>query len=764
MIPRLYPTAVFTLILAGIGSFGSGESSAPDKFARDVVPVLTGHCYECHNAVKSKGDIDMSGFLNEEQALTQPELWDLVREVLEDGEMPPRKAASHPSPEEVELTLKWIEESFESGQMLRPERLPGRTTMRRLNRAEYRYAVLDLFGVDYPTVDRLPADGVAHGFDVIGEALTMPPILFEKYFEAAEQIARAALPSAGEETLQTRRFAAEELELSDPDHYSERAKAVYLFSNGSATARVSVERSGEYLVRVMTGAQQAGDELAKLRISVDNKPVEVIEVEAELRDPAERDVRVVLEMGSHSIAASFINDYYNPDAPDPNRRDRNLGLAWIELVGPLGAPTNTAFQSRFMNGAEGTRKSREVLQEVVTLAWRSPLEEQTINALLQIAEPEADENERVRSALAAILTSPRFLFRVEPEPQDSWRALNGFELATRLAAFLWNSVPDAELLDMATTGELLRSSGLEPQVRRMLRDARASRLSSGFANQWLQLGRLSDSDPDAARFPTFNADLRQAMERESELFFEAILRENRPVDELLSADFTFVNEALAKHYGILGVSGQAMQRVPWPASLIDRRCGVLGQAGSLTASSQPTRTSPVKRGKWVMDSLLGTPPSPPPPGVGALDESHKATSSASIRERLAAHRANPECATCHDSMDGLGLALENFNAIGLWRDSDGDFAIDANAQLPTGPAFEGPAGLRDRLLGDGSFRRGLLRHLMTYALGRGLVDHDEDELDKLIQGLPSDVSLSQLIQAIVRTDAFQRHYRDSEQS
>jgi hypothetical protein len=571
------------------------------------------------------------------------------------------------------------------------------------------------------------------------------------------------LPDPGEEILQSRRFAAEELELSNPDYYNEHFKTVHMYSNGSAAAQINIERSGQYLVRVLTGAQQAGDQLAKLRISIDNKLVEVIEVEAGLRDPAERDIRVGLLVGSHSVAASFINDYYDPDHPDPNRRDRNLGIEWLELIGPLDAPTSTPFQSRFVDAEGGAKSPRGVLQAIAALAWRNPVEAETIDALLQVADSEADDNERLRSALTAILTSPRFLFRVEPEPKDSWRPLDGYELATRLAAFLWNSVPDEELLDMAASGKLLSSSGLELQVRRMLRDARASRLSRGFANQWLQLGRLSDSYPDAARFPDFDENLRESMRRESELFFEAILRENRPVDELLSAEFTFVNEALAKHYGILGVTGQGMQRVLLSASLAERRCGVLGQAGLLTATSHPTRTSPVKRGKWVMESLLGTPPPPPPPGVDALDESHNATKSSSIRQRLAAHRANPECASCHDSMDGLGLALENFNAVGLWRVSDGDFAIDARAQLPTGPAFEGPAGLRDRLLGDGSFHRGLSRHLMTYALGRGLADHDEDELEELIRGLPSDVSLSQLIHALVLTDAFKQHHRESKQ-
>jgi hypothetical protein len=766
---QISPLQTSGLLTSGLlvlvsSALSSDLTSTEDDFSRHVFPVLEEHCIDCHSQPDAEGELDLESFTDAASALAQPEIWQRVTRVLSKGEMPPAKTRQRPAETEVNAVLSWIEDRYVSGQLLRPIKTPGRTTLRRLNRQEYQHAILDLLGVDYPTLELLPADGVAHGFDVIGDVLSMPPLLFEKYFEAAEQIARAALPTRGEEAYPVQHFDADEMQLSQPEFLHKGSNSVHLFTNGTAGARVAVDRSGEYILRALTGAQQAGPDLARLRFAVDQLVLDPIEVEASMQEPAVHDVRVRLEIGSHLISASFINDYYNPNASDHKRRDRNLMIAWLELVGPVDVSRVTPFQAMYQGAGQQEWDVRQVLLHLAQNLWRGPVEPQTIDALLQIAEASGasskDGDETIRCALTTLLVSPRFLFRVEPEPSSEWRELGAHELATRLAAFLWSSVPDEELLELAGTGELLKPTVLAVQVDRLLTDARASRLSRAFAGQWLQLGRMDQASPDPGRFPSFDFELRDAMRRESELFFDAILRENRRVSELLSADFTFVNERLARHYGLNGVRGQGMQRVPLPAHLRDRRCGLLGQGAVLLCTSNPARTSPVKRGKWILESLLATPPPPPPPGVDQLDESQRASSAASIRERLAIHRDNPACATCHDAMDGLGLALENFDAVGVWRDTDGDFAIDASAELPGGIRFEGPAGLRDSLLQDQAFLRGLLSHLVTYALGRGLVEADEEALEALLAELPKDPALRQVMHAVVRLDAFQRRYSE----
>ena len=649
--------------------------------------------------------------------------------------------------------LGWIDSRLADGSLPTVAISPGRTTLRRLNREEYRYAILDPFCVDYPTTELLPADGVAHGFDVIGEALAMPPILFEKYFDAAESIAFSALPKPGEENYPEQSFAPSELILSREEFFLENKNLVWMFTNGTASAEVPLAISGEYLLRTRSGARQAGTEVARMVLSVDHENVAEFDVIALPEDPETHEVRLHLETGKRLVSASFVNDYFVPADADSQSQDRDLGLHSISLVGPIDQPVVTPFESRYLDHDLGLE---DVVRRIAEETWRGEVDEQSIDDLLSIAEPDASDRERLRSAVTAILISPRFLFRIEPAPEGTapWRELESHELATRMAAFLWSSVPDAQLLELASTGELRMPAVVHAEVDRMLRDARASRLSLVFASQWLQLRRLDQASPDPERFQDFDDELRSAMRRESELFFDAILREGRPVSELLGADFTFVNERLARHYGMNGVRGNTMQRVAIPPRMADRRCGILGQAAVLTATSNASRTSPVRRGKFVLEALLATPPSPPPPGADSLDESIDAINSASIRERLEEHRSDKACAVCHAPMDGLGLALEHFDGIGVWRDLDGKFEIDDRAELPDGVHFEGAAGLRDVLLKDRALLRGLTRHLATFALGHGLVELDEIDIDSMLKELPGDPSLRQVIHAIVDMKAF----------
>jgi len=753
----LLPGALLTPLLCTPGS-----PATVDGYRESVLPLLEEHCVDCHSPPEPEGGLDLVPFATEGAALDAPELWWRVREELREGRMPPVTVRSRPAEASITRALDWIQAAAARGDLPEPERPPGRTTLRRLNNTELRHALLDLLGVDDPGLAELPADGVSHGFDVIGETLSMPPIHVEKCFAVAERVAWAALPPEGTARLEERRFAPGELELSDPDFFRERAPVVWMFTNGSASALVSIERSGEYLLRARVGATRAGPDLARLDLAFDGNRLGRFEVEADPREPETVEARLRLEVGAHRLSAGFVNDYYEPENPDPERRDRNLALHDLTLVGPLDAPLRTPFEQRYLPEGQPL-EAATVAARLARLAWRGGVGPEDVEALLALAPPEAGERERLRTALTAMLASPRFLLRVEPEPDGPWRELSDFELATRLAAFLWRSVPDETLLERATSGALASRAGRAAEVDRLLRDARASRLTRDFARQWLQLGRLDASSPDPLRFPTFDEGLRASMRRESELFLEALLREERPTSELLLANFTFVDARLARHYGLRGVEGDAHRRVAVPPELRDQRGGLLGQAAILTATSHPARTSPVRRGKWVLEALLATPPDPPPPGVDSL-EAGAAASAATLRERLELHRADAACAVCHAPMDGLGFALEPYDAVGAWRERDEDEAIDANAELPGGVRVDGPAELRAELLRDGRLARGLLRHLTTFALGRGLVERDLEAVDEVLAALPEDPTLRELIHAVVELEAFGRRYAEERDS
>ncbi len=366
--------------------------------------------------------------------------------------------------------------------------------------------------------------------------------------------------------------------------------------------------------------------------------------------------------------------------------------------------------------------------------------------------------------LQAILVSPKFLFRVELDSDapgaTAIRTLNEYELASRLSYFLWSSMPDDELFELAARNKLREN--LDRQVPRMLRDPKAKALVQNFAGQWLQLRNLDLASPDKGRFPAFNDKLRQAMRTESEMFFETIVREDRSVLDLLDADFTFLNERLARHYGIEGVKGDNFRRVSLPAGEGKGggqiRGGVLTQAAMLTVTSNPTRTSPVKRGKWILVNILGTPPPDPPPGVPALREGHRAMLAGTVRQRMEQHRSDPNCAVCHKEMDALGFALENFDPVGAWRTKDGPFPIDAAAQLPDGRSFDGPRELKAMLRsGKEPFARCLTSKLLTYALGRGVESYDKPAVDAIVAAAKArDYKFSTIVMGIVHSDAFQK--------
>jgi hypothetical protein len=548
------------------------------------------------------------------------ERWELIFEMVEMGEMPP---AGEPQPEAGEAK-RFME--LVAGELAKIDwsqhHRPGRVTIRRLNRTEYNNTIRDLVGVDFQPAEEFPADDVGHGFDNIGDVLSLSPILMEKYLAAAEQIVRRAMAA-----------------------------------------------------------------------------------------PATRE-RIITSWPSGEKSAE--------------------------------------------------QCAREVLGRFAKRAYRRPVSDREIDRLLQLAQGAwqqgADYQQGIALALQAVLVSPQFLYRPEsdedPTDDSQQRALNDYELATRLSYFLWSSMPDDSLFALADEGRLAERPVLIAQVERMLRDPKSVALVDSFASQWLELRNLERLAPDPDEYPAFDEPLRQAMLAETSKFFETVLREDRSILEFLDADYTFVNERLARHYGLEGVAGDQLRRVRLQDN---RRGGLLTQASILTLTSNPTRTSPVKRGKWILDNILGTPPPPPPPGVLDLEESEEAELLGSLRERMEQHRTDPTCAVCHRKMDALGFGFENYDGIGAWRERDGRFKIDPAGQLPGEQHFSGPAQLRELLKTQrrDEFVRCFCKKMLTYALGRGLESYDRLTVDQIVAEVErNDCRFSSVVMAVVQSDPF----------
>ncbi len=725
--------------------------SGEDAFSARVAPFVAEHCAHCHGGAHPKGDLVLERFHDEAGALADRGVWLAVREKLSAGEMPPEERP-RPAQADVEAVLAWIDGAFGRAE---PAPKSGLVGLRRLTRSEYENTVRDLLGVEYRATEEFPADDVGHGFDRIADVLSTSDIQVEKALRAAERIAAQAIVIEDPAHPEVRRKAAANL-VGTPWSRM-RDGALLMFSNSDGEAVFSLPRDGDYVLRVRAFGEPAGPDPPRMAFKVEEREVARFDVLATALSPQVCEARVRIRAGERRIAASFINDYYKPDDPDPSNRDRNLGLEWLEVAGPVDPPVLSAFQRRELD-PKLHKSPREIVERLAARAWRRPPSGEDVGRLLALSPEGAIVEVRVRAALMALLVSPRFLFLVDFDPEKGTSAegrIDDWGLASRLSYFLWSSLPDQRLLDLAGSGRLREKETLLREVQRMIDDARATAFAEGFAGQWLQLSRLDRSAPDPARFPDFDEPLRAAMRAETEMLFESVLREGRPAVELLTADYALVNERLARHYGIAGVRGEKMRRV----HLDDGpRGGLLAQASILTVTSNPTRTSPAKRGRWILENLLGDPPPPPPPGVGVLDDSREAVLAASLRERLARHRVDPACGGCHARIDALGFALENFDAVGGWRETDSGFPIDAAGTLPDGRSFSGAVELKRELAKGGAFVRCLSEKLATYALSRGLSPADEKDLDKLLSSFGDrPPALRDLVAGIVAMDAFRRH-------
>lgn len=752
----------FCLLGAGVllsSASSPGQSSA--EFTGFVQPTLKKYCFACHSGASPAAGVDFTKFQSESAVRQSPDVWTQAARYIASKHMPPDGNPTPPD-EARKKMVAWIQKALTSDCGVRD---PGRVTIHRLNRAEYANTIRDLLGVDFKGTVDFPADDVGYGFDNISDVLAISPLLMEKYLHAAEKVAAQAVVTRDGEI---RAFDAAHIHYPPNKFANPRDGDLELFTEGVVTVNPEFKLGGHGSIVVRAYGDQAGPEYCKMEVTLDSQLLGTVDVKGRDQSQAEDfTFPIVVKPGKHEVGVAFTNDYYNPRDSDPKNRDRNLLISDIMVIGPalrddqLPAIQRVLIPHEPQKGQE-VPEAKAIFSNLAARAYRRPATPDEINRLssyVVLALKNGDSFERgVQLGIEAMLVSPNFLFRVESDSADSGRntvrPLTGYETASRLSYFLWSSMPDAELFRLAASGSLEKPAVLTAQVTRMLKDPKARALTDNFASQWLTLRKLDIISPDKHLYPDFNDDLRRDMATETRDFFSSIVSNDRSVLDFLDAKYTFLNERLAKLYGIPNVSGNDFRKVSLEGT--DRQ-GILTQASFLTSTSNPTRTSPVKRGKWVLEQILGTPPPPPPPGVGVLNESNTGVT-LSLRKMMEAHRANPMCASCHARMDPLGFGFENFDGIGKWRTKDGKFDIDPSGQLPDGSKFSGPSGLIAILLGQKAlFVRCLSEKLLTYALGRGLTSADECVLDDIAkQAKAKDYRFSSLITAIALSDPFRK--------
>jgi hypothetical protein len=632
---------------------------------------------------------------------------------------------------------------------------PGRVTLRRLNRSEYDHTVRDLLGTSQRPAEDFPADDFGYGFDTIGDVLALSPLLFEKLERAAQSLVEEALRVYPAAPL-VDRYEAEDGDV-------ECGGGPYggfwnLYSECGITHEVPVDLPGTYDVRVRAYESHAGSEYARLQIRVDGAALGgELDVSAPSGAPGVYTRRTSLGAGLHALRVEFTNDFYQPPA------DRNLWVDWIELVGPVDppppAPQIQALRALCNPDAGWRPCHRTMIAAFLRRAWRRPPAPAEVEALARLTDAAAAAGAGFDGSLAvalqAALVSPHFLYRVEidPHPRSAEvHALSDHELASRLSYFLWASMPDDALFLLADQGQLQDPAVIAAQVRRMIQDPRAQGFVESFTGQWLASRALEDVNPDYALFPSWDDELKEAMRLETQLFFAELLRSPRSFLDLFDADFTYVNDRLAAHYGLPAPGSAIPVRVALSPG--GQRGGIFTHGSLLTVTSQPRRTSPVKRGKWALDQLLCIDIPPPPAGVeGMLDQPGGPTGT--LRERLAQHRADPQCAACHDYLDPIGLGLEHYDAIGAWRTQDAGQPVDATGQFPDGRSFDGAREMAAHVKADPGTPRCIAERVLIYALGRGLEEGDESHLDGIAQEFAAGGhTLESLLVAIASSEPF----------
>ncbi len=792
--------AAFTV---GSIAFGAGVATAqpaPGGTASAERALLDRYCVACHNERMRVADLALDT-VDVNDVGVHPEVWEKVVRKLRAGAMPP---APRPRPDAAtyEAFTVRLETELDLAAARNPD--PGRTdTFHRLNRSEYHHVIRDLLALDVDAAALLPADDGSYGFDNIAGVLGISPTLLERYLSAAKKISRLAIgrpaPSATAETFRLTADLTQDV----------RADGLPFGTRGGTRFEFTFPEDAVYGIRVQLSRDASGtlkpfDTPHRLEVSLDGEPLETFTVgeppppgprsSPEYREYLARqravddgwEIRAPVRAGPHTVQVTFHQktSAYAETLRQPFLRPYTSITGGDTRYQPYVGSVTVAgpFEASGARPAEGTPSrdrifvcrpaspdagdeaacAREIFSTLARRAYRRPVTERDLAVLLDFyaqGRAEGGFEAGIELGLRRLLASPAFLFRVERDPAavapGTPYRVPDIELASRLSFFLWSSIPDDELLGLAEAGTLHRPEVLEAQTRRMLADPRADALVENFAGQWLYLRNVRALTPDEDLFPDFGEALRRSFQRETELFFASVLREDRSVLDFLTADYTFVNERLARHYGMPNVYGSHFRRVNLPDA---SRRGLLGHGSILAATAYPTRTSPVLRGKWVLENLLGTPPPLPPPDVPSLEETTSDGAARSMREAMEQHRANPVCASCHRLMDPPGFALEQFDAVGRYRTrNEANAPIDASGVLPDGTVFEGAAGLREALLGRPDlFVTTLTEKLLVYALGRGVEHHDAPAIRAITrEAAVGGHRFSSLILGVVKSPPFQ---------
>ncbi|MEO7414873.1 MAG: DUF1592 domain-containing protein [Opitutaceae bacterium] len=749
------------------------------EFAKIVQPFIADTCMECHDSGTRKGKLNLEPLSDFHSVERDRPKWEAIYDKLRHGEMPPKEEA-RPDAAQLRSVTKWLLGQFDRQDAAAPPYI-GRAAPRRLNRSEYNNTVRDLLGVTFMPADDFPPDNSGYGFDNNGDVLSLSPLLTEKYLKAAEKVARTAV------------FGVQPMKPTSYTHQpwyidfdtTKAVKQVYDETGLSLPYALHVMHrfpvDGDYdLTGFVRGFKPVGADPSRVAFWIDGKQIQ--EVSVPIGPGGEMNglhdtIRTRVSAGDHWMAVSLVKIYERLPvaygAPNPNESTQRVGKSPTEhfinnliVTGPFDqkkGPTPESLQKLYRGappvGKVSPARAREIVSDLAHRAYRRPVSKEEVDSLVKLVDRVQQDGESFEEGLALTLTriliSPNFLFRIEKDPPAGVpvAALSQHELATRLSYFLWSSMPDDELLRLANDKKLEQPGVIDTQVRRMLKDPKAFALVENFGGQWLQFRALESHTVERKAFQHFTEYTKMSMQRETEKFIEHIIREDRSVLDFVEADYTFLNQRLAEYYGIPGVEGTDFRKVTLPAETSRR--GVLTHASVLTVSSYSNRTSPVLRGKFILENILNSAPPPPPGDVPSLEDK-EIGSTKTMREQLEAHRAQPVCASCHVRMDPLGFGLENFDAVGRWREVIGKLPVDSSGELPDGRTFNGPLELTSIIKTDKmDFVECISDKLLTYALGRGLTPSDRSAVRKISAQLPAaEYRFSSLVLGIVNTPQF----------
>ena len=751
--------AIFYFALLECSFAKEGKNEA---LFNEVLPLLEEYCYDCHGDGAQKGGFAMDELISLGKFEEHHEAWDRVWKNAYNRNMPPANV-DQPQDREISKILSWIEkESFQYN----PGQIdPGHVVLRRLNRTEYENTIKDLFQVTIDSKNYFPADDTGYGFDTIGEVLTLSPLLMEKYMGMAEIVMEKILGPIDDQG-ENIRFITDDIK-GGRKHGDLRV----LPSQGSFTISHQSDMGGEYEAKVWASASRAGDELAKMEVSINGSKIKTFSIDSEYPQKLIYTFKYYAkEKSSNKISLSFINDFFDPKNKNPKLRDRNLYVKKIEISFPKGVAFKFKDSRSHLLGEWETEKidddhAVKSLEQWIPRIYRMTLEEKEMYRhkafYAMMTKNGLSAVEALRQTYKAALVSPRFLFREERKEEkksnSNYRQIDEFALAHRMSYFLWSSIPDDSLWELAKKGKLREN--FRQEFNRMISDKKIEGFINNFCGQWLQLRDLNLVNPDPEQFPRFTDQVRKSMIQETQEFFKYLLIQNLPIDLILGANFSMINQDLARYYRLRGKYDEKFRKVIFKGKDLKKRGGILTHGSILTITSNPTRTSPVKRGKWVLDNLLAAPPRDPPPEVTELEKPHEEShNKLTLRQQMSRHSKNPACYSCHASMDNLGYAMENFDAVGNWRTEEGGEFVDVSGKLSSGEEFNGIDELQTFLLENKkqSIVRCITQKLFVYGIGRGLTYKDRKAVDQVVASFEKDqVNFADLLFQVFVSQPFQ---------